>query len=194
MATKRSGAAVLAASERAALYLVERGGLDAPIAEIAAAIGLHERTFYRYFPTKPDLLRPVFDWGAALLADRIAGRGERPLRETVVEAFAEVVAGEHADRTAKLFPVVFADPALRAVLLAVYHDAEDEFRIALAARGGLDVEAPSVYLAAASLVTATRLALELFVDRWVDPVETLRELLELLPDRLIGEFVDDPIG
>jgi AcrR family transcriptional regulator len=189
MRTPRTNGAILAASERAAWFVIEQGGLNATVAEIAAAIDLNERTFYRYFPTKPEALRPLFDWGAALLADRIAERTDLTVTEASLEAFAEIVGGQNAERTQRLFPLVFADPSMRAVLLAVYHDAEEELRHALSARTGLGTTSTPVYLTAASVVTVTRLALELLVYRGDDPIETLGTLFELLPDPLLGETI-----
>jgi AcrR family transcriptional regulator len=44
----------------AALEIVEREGWDAAgVAEIARSVGVSERTFYRYFPNKRDVFRPL---------------------------------------------------------------------------------------------------------------------------------------
>jgi AcrR family transcriptional regulator len=188
--TPRKSAEILESSERAAQYVVEHDGLTATVAELAEAIGLHERTFYRFFPTKADALRPLFDWGAALLADRIAERTDLSVREAAVGALIDILGQDNADRTRRLFPLVFADPALRAVLLAVYHDAEEEVRIALSARTGASAASTEVYFAAAAIVTSSRIALEVLVDLGEDPINTFRTLLQLLPDRLVGESTE----
>ncbi|MDR7254236.1 AcrR family transcriptional regulator [Nocardioides sp. BE266] len=188
MTTRRNSASVLAASERVAWYLIEVGNFSAPVSQIATAIDVNERTFYRYFPTKPDALRPLFDWGAALLADRIAERTDLSVKDAALDAFAEIVDGQHARRTRLLFPLVFADTSLRAVLLAVYHDAEAELRGALSRRTGLEPGSLALHGAAARIVMSTRLALELHVEQGLDPVSSLRELLTPLPDQLVGDI------
>jgi AcrR family transcriptional regulator len=190
MSTPRRDRAVLAASEKVCSFLVARGDAGATVAEMARAAGLNERTFYRYFPTRHDAVRPVLDWGAAILADRIAERADSSVRDVVLEAFEEVVGGALVERTRTLFPIVFGDPALRAVLLAVYHDAEDELRHALSRHTHLPPDALEIVVAAATIVSVTRIALEVMVARGDDPMETLRSSLDLVPDRLVGDFGD----
>jgi AcrR family transcriptional regulator len=47
---------------RAALVIVERDGWDAlEVAGLAAAAGMSTRTFYRYFPGKRDVFRPLLE-------------------------------------------------------------------------------------------------------------------------------------
>jgi 3-oxoacyl-[acyl-carrier protein] reductase len=187
VSTPRRARAVLEASERACWYFIERGDTSATVADVAAAVGLNERTFYRYFATKPDVVRPVLDWGAATMADRIAEHPELSVKEAALRSFDETLGGELAERTRGLFPLLFADPALRSVLLAVYCDAEDELRLALSRRTGLDPLSGPLRLAAATLVAVTRVAIEIHVETGRDPVEALRSCLELLPDHLVGE-------
>jgi hypothetical protein len=73
------------------------------------------------------------------------------------------------------------------VLLAVYHDAEEELRSAIATRGVLAADTTAGYVAATTLVGITRIALERMVVAGDDPVETLRASLDLLPGELVGD-------
>jgi len=187
MRTPRYSPKILDASDRVCAFIADRQGLDASVAEMAQAVGLNERTFYRYFATKEGAVRPVLDWGATIVADRLRSQPDRPVRDAVAEALAEVLLGEHRERTRRLFPVIFAEPALRAVLLAVYHDAEEEVRAALAERAGIDPGADRLRFDAAHIVGATRVALEIFVGGGTDPIRALEPYFDRLPAHLFGD-------
>ncbi len=59
---------------RAALELFSRQGYDqTTVDEIAAAVGVSRRTFFRYFETKPDVVWGEFDAELARLADALGG-------------------------------------------------------------------------------------------------------------------------
>lgn len=186
VSTPRRERAVLEASEKVCLFFIERGGTDATAAEIAAGIGMNERTFYRYFATKADAVRPLLDQGAAIMADRIVDRPDLSIPDAVLSSFAEIVGGDVSERTRRLFPLIFGDSSLRAVLLCVYHDAEEELREAIASRRMVESDSVDGFLAAATLVGATRIALEVMVATGADPIEVLRRCFSLVPGRLIG--------
>ena len=81
---------------RAALDLFARQGYDdTTVDEIAAAVGISRRTFFRYYETKPDVVWGEFDAELGRLRDRLAearrqraadgraapvGDGHQPLR------------------------------------------------------------------------------------------------------------------
>jgi AcrR family transcriptional regulator len=68
----------------AALRLfTERGFAETTAQEIAAAVGVSERTFFRYFPTKEDVVLGMLDDMGTELAARLAAR---PAREPALVA------------------------------------------------------------------------------------------------------------
>ena len=68
---------------RVALDLFARQGYDeTTVDEIAAAVGIARRTFFRYFETKPDVVWGEFDAELVRLGDRLA---EAPRSEPLME-------------------------------------------------------------------------------------------------------------
>ena len=64
---------------RAALELFARQGYDdTTIDEIAAAVGISRRTFFRYYESKPDVVWGEFDAELVRLRDRLAAAPGRP--------------------------------------------------------------------------------------------------------------------
>lgn len=89
--------ATRAAIERAARDLFAARGFDAvPVREIAAAAGVTERTFYRYYPDKHELVAGDAQAWAEMLRAGVRARPaqERPLEavERALVAFARAVA------------------------------------------------------------------------------------------------------
>src|SRR6266581_4180767 len=81
--------------EAVALRVFEQHGFDATVEQIAAEAHISARTFYRYFPTKEDVLQVRIDRRSEALRAALSGRpvGEPPLRSLRV-ALAEVVSTE----------------------------------------------------------------------------------------------------
>src|SRR6185437_11157504 len=96
----------------------ERGFGEVTVEEIAIEAGISARTFYRYFPSKEDLLQVQIDRRSVALADALAARpsDEAPLVALRV-ALAEVVAREDQDRIRRWTNVIVATPS---VLRGVY--------------------------------------------------------------------------
>jgi mycofactocin system transcriptional regulator len=68
---------------RAALDLFARQGYDqTTVDEIAAAVGISRRTFFRYFESKPDVVWGEFDTELGRLRDRLA---EAPASEPMMD-------------------------------------------------------------------------------------------------------------
>ena len=68
---------------RAALDLFARQGYDdTTVDEIAVAVGISRRTFFRYFESKPDVVWGEFDAELSRLRDRL---GEAPADEPLME-------------------------------------------------------------------------------------------------------------
>ncbi|MBB4688988.1 TetR/AcrR family transcriptional regulator [Amycolatopsis jiangsuensis] len=178
----RSGAAARRRLQQAALELYQERGFDrTTAAEIAARAGVNERTFFRHFPDKREVL---FDGEADLGAE---------LRQTVVEAPAGLEPFEtllHAFRkTAQAlennhpwseprWKVIAATPALRERELAKHAWLTDAAAEALRQRG---VAAGLAGLAARTGWAAYQHAVQSWID---DPTQRLDACLRQAFDDL----------
>ncbi|MFL2001587.1 TetR/AcrR family transcriptional regulator [Microbacterium sp. A1-JK] len=168
MPRERDEKAVLAASEAAIALFLQRKTLRVSVAELADAAGLAHRTFYRWFATKEQVLRPVFDWGTDEYA-RMLRTSSGPLHETIERAFDHVLWSDREVRTRGLFPLVFADASAQSVFFFAIHDGEHRIVDPLAERLGLSVEDPQVRATAAAMAASVRIALEDMVATGADP-------------------------
>lgn len=150
--------------QEAALSLfAERGFDQTTAAEIAARAGLTERTFFRHFADK----REVLFGGSELLGERIvAGVAEAPAELTPLEAVAcgldtaAVMLGEgRRDLSAQRHAVIAANPELRERELAKLADYAAAVAATLRQRGVGEMRAA---LAAEASMTVLRVA----IDRW----------------------------
>jgi AcrR family transcriptional regulator len=180
MAGPRSKQSALRASEAICEFFVARGSTDFKVVDLAEAAGLTERTFYRYFPTKEEVVRPVLDGGSLILASVIESRVDLSVAEAVVEGFDAAVGGEFETRTDGLFTLLFRDDSLRPILLQAFHDSEQIIRPALARRLGVGPSSLAAQVAAASTLAMIRVALELLTRGGEDPVLALRSALKEL--------------
>lgn len=150
--------------QEAALTLYAEKGFDqTTAAQIAEAAGLTERTFFRHFADK----REVLFGGAHILGERIlagvtaAPPGDTPLDAVArgLDAGAAMLADGRRDLARKRHAVIAANPELREREFTKLADYSAAIAAALRQRG---VEEPQATLAAASGMTVLRLALE----RW----------------------------
>jgi AcrR family transcriptional regulator len=148
--------------QEAALTLyAERGFDQTTVAEIAAAAGVTERTFFRHFADK----REVLFGGSALLKDRIvAGVVEAPAADGPFDAIArglDAAAAMLGEFRRDLFrqrqAVIAANPELRERELTKLADYAASVAAALRRRG---VGEPQATLAAEAGMTVLRIALE----------------------------------
>ena len=172
----------------AALELFRERGYDrTTAAEIAARAGVTERTFFRYFPDKREVL---FDGEATLrvaltasIADAPPGSG--PL-DTLFRAFRAVQPALEANRpyAKPRYEVIAGTPALRERELAKTDALADALAAALRARGVADHPAELAARAGmAAFVHATVAWLE-------DPSVGLGEHLDLADRELQALFED----
>lgn len=124
---------LLAISRQSAAVFVEAGGSSPTVACLAETAGISERTFYRYFPTKEDVLRPVFDAGNHAFATALTAQPRRTeLADAVVNAFDLTFASSTDAEARDLMTVVFADPALRRIWLQAAYETTDLIRTGVA--------------------------------------------------------------
>ena len=151
--------------EASALELyIERGFDDTTVAEIAGRAGLTERTFFRYFADK----REVLFGGAGLLGEALstavasAAASLGPM-DVVVEALASLAPlfEGRRDLVLRRQIVIDANPDLRERELVKLESLADTLTAALSARS---VDAARARLAAQAGLAAFRLAFQ----RWVD--------------------------
>jgi AcrR family transcriptional regulator len=160
----------LRASERCCDLFISRGTTDLTIAEIAGAIGVSQRTFYRYFPTKAESVSPVFDWTTARFDEAITDAApDALLPEVLLAAFRAGLGGAQEARTRALFPLVFADAEMWSVFLRKVHDGERSLARVITPRLVFDADSIAARAAAAAVASATRIALEVMVTAGADP-------------------------
>lgn len=169
-ATDALAASRLRASERCCELFVERGTTDLTIAEIARAVEVSERTFYRYFPIKAESVSPLFDWTTTRFDEAVTSAApDAGVADVLLAAFRAALGGPVAARTRSLFPLVFADAEMWSVFLRKVHDGERSLAPLLAPRLGLTPDSVAARAAAAAVASATRIALETMVTTGADP-------------------------
>lgn len=167
--------------EKAALELYNHKGFDATTAaEIATRAGLTERTFYRHFADKREVLFPVANPLADIAADATAtAPPSLPPLEVITHALTEAapVLEERADLARQRQAVIAANPELQERELVKLAALASTFAQGLRERG---VETTTAALAAEIGIAAFKVAFE----RWVnDPdghtlAQRIRETLD----------------
>ena len=149
------------------LYL-SQGFEKTTVAEIAAAVGLTERSFFRHFADKrevlfagQDLFRKSFLDGADSAPD---SAGPLEVVSAVVSSIASFFPDERRERSQRRQLVIDANPSLKERELLKMADLAESLTGALRARGVGD---PTAALAAHSGVTVFNVAF----SQWVTPGE-----------------------
>jgi AcrR family transcriptional regulator len=145
-----------------ALY-VERGFDQTTVAEIAARAGLTERTFFRHFADK----REVLFWGASSFQELVvAGVADAPRSATPIEAVVASLEAaatgfqEHSERVRLRQTVIGANPELQERELIKLAALATAMAATLRDRG---VKEPAASLAAEAGIVILRIAFE----RWM---------------------------
>lgn len=180
----------------AAFALFRERGYDATTVElIAAAAGVSTRTFFRYFPTKEDVVFGDHDLAVARLRSALAEgpAGEPPLRRVRRAVLAVQAPGRFPEREIARARLVAEVPAVRARSAHLVEDFEDAVAEALAA--GLGEEAGEHARATATIVAAAvfgalrgalRAAASLAAPDPQKLIEEAFDLIELGADRLLS--------
>lgn len=163
-------------AEAALDLFLERGFDEATVAEIAERAGLTERTFYRHFADK----REVLFGGGSALSDLMANAvTDAPRSATPIDAVAAALEATTTifDEARRPFArrrraVITANPELQERELVKLASIASDMAAALRRRG---VDEPAATLAAQAGITVFRAAF----DQWVDESEhrNLRRLL-----------------
>jgi len=174
--------------QRTALELFRERGYDrTTAAEIAARAGVTERTFFRHFPDKREVL---FDGEAILRAALTASIADAPagLREldTLFRAFRSVLPTLEDNRpfSKPRHEVISRTPALHEREMAKMAGLADALAAALRARGVADLRA---ILAARTGMSAFAHATVCWLD---DPEPSLGERLDLAFRELQGLWIE----
>lgn len=174
-AWERRRARTRAAIQAAGLDLIARQGFESTSCEqIATAAGVSPATFFRYFPTKEDVvLQDDYD---PLIADVVRAR---PARERPVTAFrramAVVIAGEPREEDRLRAKLVTTVPALRARGHEQLLSLRGYLAAAFADRTGAHEGDLAVQVVAAACAAAVGVA----VERWAGGEGELGPLVEL---------------
>jgi AcrR family transcriptional regulator len=168
--TSARDARLLDASEKCIAVFVARNSTDLTVTELCAAIGLAERTFYRYFPTKAQTILPVFEEMTRRFAASIES-GPPQLVTALHDAFVANVIGLEAGDVVTFFRLIRADHDLWSSFLEVIQRAELDLAAPIGRRLGHRPGDIHSRAAAIAVVSASRLALEAAAVDGADPIE-----------------------
>lgn len=175
----------LAASRAVVTLFFREGSAAFSVKDLAAHVGLAERTFYRYFPRKEDAVRPYLEAALAEVARRLREAGEgKALSEAIVESHGAVLELASQLEVGRLLEVLSSTERLRAVWIKVLTDAEAVFAEVVAERLDIPASSTRARFIGAAMVAAGRIALEA-EDR--PPSEVFAECLGLLEPRSFEE-------
>ena len=173
-------------ADAAMRLFAERGFDSVTVEEIADAVEVSPRTFFRYFDTKEDVL--TLDSGVNLtqIVDRFAARpaDESPF-VALRHAFADVAASYEADR-ARLVTraqIIARSPSLRARTVEANASWESALTVAVAARLGIDDPGDMrPRLVAVAAIAAVRVSLDSWLADATNPSlgEHISEAFHLL--------------
>src|ERR1700753_1953196 len=107
------------------LFIDERTS-DFTVRELADHAGISERTFYRYFPRKEDVVRPFLVGGFERISALVAARpGGEPVRAGPGAAGSEAWVATDTGRSRRLYRLLAGDDALRATWFEVITKSEE---------------------------------------------------------------------
>jgi AcrR family transcriptional regulator len=160
-------------SDAATTMFATRGFDNVTVSEVAARVGVSEKTIYNYFPTKESM---VLDTADDALADMARGLRERRPDESLTDAVLRALESdmrrfdEVSDELIAFLPMfvtmIETTAALRAAWLDLYDRLAEVVREELAIQAGVDPRDPEVGVAGRALVGLVQVAFESRV-RWI---------------------------
>jgi AcrR family transcriptional regulator len=159
-------------SDAATVMFATRGFDNVKVSEVAARVGVSEKTVYNYFPTKESLVLDTADEAVEQMARALRERGpdESPTAAVVhaikkdMERF-EQAPEELVDFIPLFLGMIDSTPALRAAWLEMQDRLANVARDELAAQAGVDPRDPEPMAAARALVGLVEVAMESRVRR-----------------------------
>jgi AcrR family transcriptional regulator len=166
---------------------VDSGRTDFTVAELARHAGISERSFYRYFPRKEEVVRPFLTGGFERITSLLAARpAAEPIREALVAAWSASWVATDTERSRRLFRLLSGDVGLRATWFQVITESEAHWAQAIAVRIGIEPLSQQAALIGAVVVAAVRLSTRSSIDSGprVDPAAVFAANLELIGSQL----------
>ncbi|HEU4702842.1 MAG TPA: mycofactocin system transcriptional regulator [Conexibacter sp.] len=170
---------------RVALGLFERAGFDeTTVDDIAAAVGVHRRSLFRYFASKNDIVWGDFDWVLERLRALLAAADpDAPLMEALGEAVVASNAYE-PEQQAELrirMTLITTVPSLQAHSMLRYRAWTDVVAEFVAARLGVPADSLVPQTVGQAALGTSRAAFQQWVaDPASDLEQQLREAYRLL--------------
>jgi AcrR family transcriptional regulator len=186
---------VSAASRSIVDMFIDNGRTDFTVLEMARHAGISERSFYRYFPRKEDVIRPFLTGGFERITGLVEARPEgEPIRETLVAAWSESWVATGSDRSRRLYRLLFDDAALRAVWFEIITVSEAHWASAIARRLDIDPASRQAALIGAVVVAAVKLSTRSFSDSapHADPAADFAANLALIGSPLFTRLATPP--
>jgi AcrR family transcriptional regulator len=179
-------------AEAAAELFYERGYAATTVDDIVAAVDVSPRTFFRYFPTKEDLVVALGATSLDLFLEALRGRpaGES-LHAAVVAAVDQTLAAGWEDTTKvrSFLALIRETPQLRARWLEEAYGNRDLMAEVIASRTGTDPSDLRNLIIAGTITLTINTALQAWADQDAEPKASpfvyrgLKELATaLLPD------------
>ena len=152
---------MLAASQAAIRLFIESDSTDFTVKELADHVGISERSFYRYFPVKEDVIKPAVIEAMRRSAVAMSKRpSTETIQESIVAAFTESWFVVPIERSWKMFRILNATDSFRAVWLQTTRSAERQWAELIAQRLDIDPASRQATIAGAAVAAAARLSLE----------------------------------
>jgi AcrR family transcriptional regulator len=159
-------------AEAAADLFYERGYAATTIDDIVAAVDVSPRTFFRYFPTKEDLVVALGTTSLDLFLEALRNRpAEESLQVAVGEAMEQSLAAgwEDTTRVRSFLALIQETPALRARWLEEAYGKRDRMAEVIAERTGTKPTDLRNRIIAGTITLTINTALQAWADQDVEP-------------------------